>query len=103
MTEEQIYKSAIKKFGMDNQLWKAVEEFGEVITAIARVKQIQNYPDQIDNIFENLREERADCRIMLKQLDLIFNDKSKVDEWESFKLKRLENMLHEQSSEKTEE
>lgn len=69
-------KSDISKillhFGHRNQKIKAIEEMGELITALAR-----NLGDKNTNlVVENVIEEIADVEILLEQLHLIFDHNS---------------------------
>ena len=58
----RLYEMAIKKWGADSQIAKAVEECAELIVALAK-------NDSIDAILE----EMADVEIILAQLKLIYN------------------------------
>ena len=60
-----ILKKAIETYGKDMQLTVAVEEFSELIKEICKNKRGR---DNIDCIIE----EMADCYIMLRQLEIIF-------------------------------
>lgn len=57
---------AIKTYGVDMQLTVAIEELSELIKEICKLKR---GADNRDNIIE----EMADCYIMLKQLEIIFD------------------------------
>jgi NTP pyrophosphatase (non-canonical NTP hydrolase) len=59
-------EKAIATYGVDMQLTVAVEEFSELIKEICKCKRGN---DNIDGI----TEEMADCYIMLKQLEIIFD------------------------------
>jgi NTP pyrophosphatase (non-canonical NTP hydrolase) len=65
MKSRELYEKAIEKFGKDNQLTVAVEEFSELTKEICKHKR---GADNLDNIIE----EMADCYIMLSQLQIIF-------------------------------
>jgi NTP pyrophosphatase (non-canonical NTP hydrolase) len=59
-------EKAIETYGVDMQLNIAIEEFSELIKEICKNKRGR---DNVDNI----TEEMADCYIMLKQLEIIFD------------------------------
>lgn len=77
-----IMKAAIQRYSAPAQIDKAIEELSELIRALARC-------DDRDNI----AEEMADVRIMMEQLELIFENRAEVRKWELKKLKRLDKQL----------
>ena len=64
---KMILEKAIAHYGKGPQRDKAIEELSELIRALARCDD-----------YENLAEEMADVRIMLDQLELIFDNHSQV-------------------------
>ena len=75
---EKILRAAIAHYGRGPQQLKAIEELSELIQALAKADD----PD-------NIAEEMADVRIMLDQLELMFDNHSQVRQWEFRKLQRL--------------
>jgi NTP pyrophosphatase (non-canonical NTP hydrolase) len=75
---EKILTAAIRKYGPGTQRDKAIEELSELIRALARCDDA-----------ENVAEEMADVRIMLDQLEIMFENHDRVRQWEFRKLKRL--------------
>ena len=73
-----ILKKAIEQYGIGLQRDKAIEELSELIRALARCDDK-----------ENIAEEMADVRIMLDQLELIFDNHDRVRQYEYQKLMRL--------------
>lgn len=61
----KVVREAIRHYGKQNQIDKAIEEMGELIQAL--IKNRQN----VDNV-ENVIEEIADVEIMMQQLCLMF-------------------------------
>jgi len=61
------------------------EEMGELISAVNRWRRKRDDGSSVE-------EEIADVRIMLKQMDHIF-DKETIDWWEALKTGRLENRI----------
>ena len=80
---KQILSATIRHFGPGQQNFKAIEELGELIRALAR-------HDDMDNI----AEEMADVRIMLDQLEIMFGNHEAVKGWELKKLRRLDKLVH---------
>ena len=77
-----VMKRAIRVYGADNQIDKALEECGELITAISRCRT--HRADETDIITEV-----ADVWIMVTQLSFIYGTKAVNDEIDR-KLRRLE-------------
>lgn len=73
-----ILEKAVAHCGRGPQRDKAVEELSELIRALARCDD----PD-------NIAEEMADVRIMLDQLEIIFDNHDRVRQIEYEKLTRL--------------
>ena len=78
-----ILEKAIKHYGKGPQRDKAIEELSELIRALARCEDP-----------ENIAEEMADVRIMLAQLEIIFDNREAVKIWQLRKLRRLDQRLH---------
>ena len=57
-----IYKEATEHFGVTTQMLQTIEECSELITAISHFRRKRN------NAIYNLKEEVADCYIMLRQM-----------------------------------
>ena len=80
----QIMRYSINCYGEKAQIAKAIEECGELIVELTR-------PESRRNI-SNIAEEVADVRIMLDQLEMIFNlDTAPIRQQ---KLERLNKKLH---------
>jgi|GEM_PF-3234266 hypothetical protein len=82
-----ICKLAVTLWGVHNQCIKAIEEFSELMKALCKI-YFTGFKAE-----ENVREEIADCKIMLTQLEIIFGS---VDDWEQKKLSRLEGIINDQ-------
>lgn len=84
-------EKAIETYGVDMQLNVAIEELSELIKEICKHKRGN------DNR-ENIIEEMADCYIMLKQLEYIFDiDYNDIIAIRSNKIDRLAKRLEERS------
>jgi hypothetical protein len=83
---EMLASEALKKYGKTNQINKAIEELGELVSDLAR------YQNNTVMILD-LVGEIADCTIMLAQLRQIFGEDT-VDGILEQKLNRLENLIY---------
>ena len=80
---EDVIQRAIKKNGLDLQLTVAIEELAELQQAICKYKRGEE---------DNVEEEIADVKIMIEQLETIFN-KDKIRRWRNKKIERLDRKL----------
>ena len=90
ISNTEVYDCAIKHFGKDHQMIKAVEEAGEYIQAIAK------YMDNPDSVNKNaLLGEMADVMITFNQLKTM-TDISDVALFQmvDFKTRRLAELLN---------
>lgn len=76
---------AINHFGVDHQIDKAVEEMGELITALSRRRLERSHR-------EDIAEEIADVLIVANQLRIIYGGEL-VDQLIDQKLNRLEDII----------
>ena len=80
-------EKAIKTYGADMQLNVAIEELSELIKEICKNKRGR---ENVDCIIEEI----ADCYIMLKQLEIIFNiDYKDIHNMINNKINRLQKRL----------
>lgn len=84
----QVYNSALKMYGKDNQMVVALEELSECQKEICKI--IRG-----NGSLENLAEEIADATIMLEQLRLIFQINDDVCMAMDAKITRLDNRIFE--------
>lgn len=80
---EEVIEKAIKKNGIELQLTVAIEELSELQQAICKYKRGEKH---------NVEEEIADVKIMIEQLETIFN-KDTIRNWRNKKIERLEERL----------
>ena len=86
MLNEEIYKSAINLWGKEAQTLMAFEEMSELQKELcknARGKENRNA----------IAEEIADVRIMLDQIEIIYNCKDLAQRYKAEKLSRLQFVL----------
>ena len=81
-----IYKEAAEHFGANTQMLQTIEECSELITAIS------HYRRKRSNALENLKEEVADCYIMLRQMMHILDMHDNCEQVTS-KLDRLKALI----------
>ena len=62
-----IYQDATEHFGVSMQMLQTMEECAELITAISHFRRKRN------NSIVNLKEEVADCYIMIRQMMCILD------------------------------
>ena len=89
----KILRRAIRKFGVENQIWQMLEELFELGLAICKLRREKN-----KERYKNFVEERADVRIMLEQMDLIYEDGMDVAEVRRNKIERLENRMNKEET-----
>lgn len=84
---DDIFKHAIKSYGVEAQAMKAVEECSEFVNAYAKTfcgrATAQDVVDEI-----------ADVTIMMRQMALVFG-KEEVEQRIKFKVERLKNRMGE--------
>lgn len=88
MDEKKVMKSAIDKYGAENQLIVAIEEMSELQKEIC--KHMRGIGDK-----DHIAEELADARIMLEQIEMIFSVEDRAEVWRQKKLERLLRRLQE--------
>ena len=82
---EEICKFAVDKFGMEKQTWQAIEEMGELISAI-------NHYNRNRADLKDVCTEIADVQIMMEQLAIIYGKEDVASE-RKYKLERLKERL----------
>jgi archaellum component FlaC len=87
MIKKDIYKKAVEKFGIKNQIIKTIEELSELQRALCI--SINENDKRAHNIFEEI----ADVEIMLAQIKMQMGDNKKIiSEYKREKLERLEKL-----------
>lgn len=89
-----LLRRAIDTHGATLQTWKAVEEMGELIQALAKLAGDPGAPaPDYNKRVDHVAEEIADVRIMLEQICMIFNIEERAGQWRWHKLQRLKERL----------
>ena len=85
-------EEALNKYGVEKQLLVCMEEPAELIQAISKAERYPNDEKYIDRLIEEI----ADVLICIEYLKKIYDiDQSKVEKWESKKLKRVLKRMNE--------
>ena len=77
-----VYQAAIAHYGVDGQIWLAVEEMSELTNELAKLQRDRT-------TVEALVDELADVTIMMEQLRLMFGLNKEVQDRIDFKVHRL--------------
>lgn len=85
---DDVFRLAEVKYGAQVQMEKTCEECAELIIALHRFGSDRcKVADVIDEL--------ADVKIMVRQMELIFNVEDRVDKRVAYKVKRLESRIGE--------
>ena len=87
-TRPEMLQAILDAHSTDEQINKTVEELGELIVAIAKMRAFPKDESRTAAVVEEI----ADCRIMLDQLAIIFGTDS-VELAENLKLERMADRL----------
>lgn len=87
MTENELYKRALKDWGKEPQMMQVIEEMSELTKEI-----LKNINRKKDNIAE-LIEETADVEIMLGQLKCCYDIEQQVADYKTEKMKKIAQRL----------
>lgn len=92
--EKRILTHALWTYGKEVQTWKFIEELGELITAIARMRISEIKPEVArGGELENLIEEVADSTIVGEQIITCYGVDKRVKSQRTSKLRRLAERL----------
>lgn len=86
INKKDIYNKAKQVYGIDAQVTKAVEELAELQKELCKFLLD-------DGTMKNIIEEIADVKVMIEQLELIFECKDKVKLIKKAKIQRLSDRL----------
>ena len=86
MERDEILKNALKHYGANSQRIVAIEEMSELTKELCKVSRGEENAAHI-------AEEIADVRIMLDQMEIMFDCRKQVELIESGKLERLRKRL----------
>lgn len=86
MDKTDIYREAMRQYGLENQIVVAIEEMSELQKELCKFLRR-------DFGSSNIIEEIADVKIMLEQLIYIFHCRKRVDYEKQMKIERLAERL----------
>lgn len=87
--ENEIFREAIDQYGIDAQIFMAMEEMAELQKELCKNRRGKENADEI-------AEEIADVRIMLDQMAIYFEVSDRAEECRKEKVERLRRRLEEQ-------
>ena len=87
--DKELFKKAIKKWGVEAQIDKLQEELLELALVLTQIKCITKDPKVMQ---QKLYDELADVKIMMAQSDLLF-DSERINNNVEHKLDGLRNRL----------
>lgn len=88
LSSDDIYKSAIEKFGVNKQIDMLIEEMSELTQALLKHRR---KPDNIE-VLDNLHEEFADVTIVMRQIACILS-KEDVAGYVAYKIIKLKQLI----------
>ena len=88
MTRDEILKNALQHYGANVQRIVAIEEMSELIKELCKVARCE------ENI-AHIAEEIADVRIMLDQMEILFDCAGAAAAYQADKVERLRKRLEE--------
>jgi ribosomal protein S13 len=89
MKKKDVYNKAKQVYGIDAQITKAIEELAELQKELCKFLLD-------DGNTEHITEEMADVKVMIEQLELIFECKDQVKLIKKAKIQRLSDRLDEE-------
>jgi NTP pyrophosphatase (non-canonical NTP hydrolase) len=87
MKKSEIYKKAVKLWGVEFEIDMMIEECAELIQALQKYKRDTSF-----KTINNMYEELADVEIMSEQMRIVFNSDS-IDLEKERKIRRLETRI----------
>lgn len=87
LTEREVLRAAIRKYGHDAQLHMLAEECGELVQKVMKVFRASNHAKR-EVALENMADECADVEIMLAQMREIPGIAEHIQRRKGFKMMR---------------
>lgn len=92
-------KEFLSEYGADAQVDMAIEEMSELTKAFLKWRRSRKNVMLLKKTSENIAEEIADVRIMLRRMELLFGCESQVREQMEYKVQRQMERLEERRKE----
>lgn len=84
---ETVYRESIEQYGVPAQVDMAIEEMAELTKALLKFRRFGWSENSLDYL-ENIYEEIADVKIMIRQLEMIYDSNNDVQVWIDRKVMR---------------
>lgn len=92
---DKVFKQCIHTYGADPQIDMMIEEMSELTKALLKWRRSRKNVTNLKKTTEDIIDELADVKIMVRQMELLFGCEKEVEERIDFKVewqkKRLEN------------
>lgn len=95
MEREEQLKRVVSTYGNTAQVDMAIEEMSELTKALLKYRRAVNYGGERKLRADDVAEEMADVRIMLAQLEIIFDNKAQVNDYIEYKINRQMQRIEE--------
>jgi len=92
MDSRKVYEDALRTWGAEAQTKMLFEEIGELMQAVCKASRVDNWEKRME-VWHNIAEEIADVKIMLGQMEILFDVEDAVEEYKRKKIARLVERL----------
>lgn len=92
MDDRSVYEDALLTWGAEAQTKMLFEEIGELMQAVCKAGRVKNWEKRME-VWHNIAEEIADVKIMLEQMEILFDVEDAVDVCKGEKIARLAERL----------
>jgi len=92
MNERKVFKDALETWGAEAQTKMLFEEIGELMQAVCKASRVENWEKRME-VWQNIAEEIADVKIMLGQMEILFDVEDAVEVCRQEKIARLVKRL----------
>lgn len=84
---ETVYRESIEHYGVPAQVDMVIEEMAELTKALLKFRRF-GWSENASDYLENVIEEIADVKIMIRQLEMIYDTDDDVEDWIDRKVMR---------------
>ncbi len=92
MNNREVYEDALRTWGAEAQIKMLFEEIGELMQAVCKTGRVENWEQRME-VWRNVAEEIADVKIMLGQMEVLFDVEIAVEAIKKEKINRLVKRL----------
>lgn len=92
MNNRTVYEDALNTWGAEAQTKMLFEEIGELMQAVCKAGRVENWEQRME-VWHNIAEEIADVKIMLGQMEVLFDVEDAVETCKQEKIARLMKRL----------